>query len=590
VNDQSPLTKQHASFKPFKQTAILKRALQHFSLFERVVFFALFSVMTISALMLLLKVNNLFTTAVPLRGGSFTEGVVGTARFINPVLAVSDPERDLTELIYSGLMRTLPNGTTVPDLAESYSISEDRKTYIFILKKDIHFSDNTPLTTDDIEFTILKIQDPAIKSPKRANWDGVVFEKINEREIHFILKHPYAPFIYNTTIGVLPKHIWKDADADAFLFSPFNSEPIGSGPYKVSSIKRNSAGVPTTYSLNPFEKFVLGPPYIKTINFLFFPNQNELFTAFRKGSVDSIHSVAPEELQTLKKESTRIATTALPRIFAVFLNQNEAPIFTDTALRKAFDMVIPKEEIVQSVFGGYAVVNESPLPPTLTTTSPSKDVTFSLEEKIKEARALLAKSGWVYNEGTKYLEKTTKTKKVTTAETLSFSLSTANAPELKKTADLLKRNWEALGVRVEVKVFEQGDLNQNVIRPRKYNALLFGEVIGRDLDLYAFWHSSQRNDPGLNVAMYTNTKTDKMLENARILENEADRIKKYQEFANTLTSETPSFFLYAPQFIYLLPNSINGVTLGNMMIPSERFANVYSWYIDTEPVWKMFVR
>src|SRR5690606_17308620 len=109
----------------------------------------------------------------------------------------------------------------------------------------------------------------------------------------------------------------------------------------------------------------------------------------------------------------------------------------------------------------------------------------------EEALALLLEHGWKRNTETGVLEKTTKD----STERISFSISTANVPELKETANILKNEWEQIGMSVEVKVFETNDLNQNVIRPRQYDSVLFGEIIGRGLDLYPFWHSSQRNDP-----------------------------------------------------------------------------------------------
>src|SRR6185369_17927164 len=110
---------------------------------------------------------------------------------------------------------------------------------------------------------------------------------------------------------------------------------------------------------------------------------------------------------------------------------------------------------------------------------------------------------------------------------LQFSISTGNAPELAKTAELIKDDLAAVGIKVDIKTFETGNLNQNVIRPRKYDALLFGEIINNESDLFAFWHSSQRKDPGLNVAMYTNAKVDKILEDAFVTADEETRVKKY---------------------------------------------------------------
>jgi peptide/nickel transport system substrate-binding protein len=150
--------------------------------------------------------------------------------------------------------------------------------------------------------------------------------------------------------------------------------------------------------------------------------------------------------------------------------------------------------------------------------------------------------------------------------------------------------WQKIGADVSVKIFETGELNQSVIRPRKYDALLFGEIIGRDLDLYAFWHSSGRLDPGLNIAGYVNVKADKILENARTITDVQKRLDQYAAFETEVRNDIPAIFLYAPDFIYILPKNVQGVTIGSVTMPSERFSSVSDWYIDTENVWKVFVK
>lgn len=573
----------------FRQTEIVKRAIKHFSLFEKTVFFSLIIVMALSAGALLLRVNNFFVESVPMRGGTLSEGLVGSPRFINPVLAISDSDRDLTDLVYSGLMRSLPDGSTVLDLAESYEIDDDGKTYTFILKNDLAFHDGNPITTADIEFTIMKIQDGVIKSPKRPNWESVTIEIISEREIRFHLRQAYAAFLENTTVGILPKHLWKDVTPDEFPLSLFNFEPIGSGPYKVESIKRTNSGLPETYTLASFSDFALGAPYIKEISLSFYPNESALFAAYLGGDVEGIHSITPEKLSELTKPDSNILTAPLPRIFGVFFNQNQAAIFTNQKVREALDAALDRTLLVKEVLGGYGVPVTGPLPPEVAL--PAKVETLGENERIAKARNILIEDGWIFNETEKVFEKSIKRRaKVTEKLTLAFSLSTGNAAELKKTAELLKNMWEKVGARVELKIFETGDLNQNVIRPRKYDALLFGEVVGRDLDLFAFWHSSQRNDPGLNIAMYTNSRIDKILEAARTLETASLRLKSYQEFAATIVKETPAVFLYSPDFIYLLPKKVRGVEMRNITIPSDRFAGVNKWFIESENVWKFFVR
>ena len=153
---------------------------------------------------------------------------------------------------------------------------------------------------------------------------------------------------------------------------------------------------------------------------------------------------------------------------------------------------------------------------------------------------------------------------------------------------MVKADWEKIGAKVSLKIFESGDLNQNIIRPREYDALLFGEIIGRDMDLFAFWHSSQRNDPGLNIAMYTNSSVDKSLEQTRATGDEDIRKDNYTKFQKEIAKDTPAVFVYSPDFIYVMPEKIKGISLGQIIMPSERFLDVHNWYIETENIWKIF--
>ncbi len=568
-----------------KSIETLKKVVEHLSFAERIVFYTLSSILVLSSVFIIFNLNDYLLVEVPVKGGSVTEGIIGSPRFINPILAISDADRDLTSLIYSGLLKTDPDGSLITDIAESYSLSSDALTYTFILKNGLSFHDGTPITTDDVEFTILKAQDSAIKSPKRANWDSVKIEKINEREINFILKQPYAPFLENATMGILPKHIWKNLSSEEFALSFFNIEPVGSGPFMLKSISKNSSGIPENYVLSSFGDYAIGEPYIKKITISFHPNEASILDLFKKTNLESVNSITPEETAKLPPlQNTNLATSPLSRIFGIFFNQNQATMFADVEVRKALDVAIDKKTIVDSVLYGFGVIANGPIPKGFTGYEDEYIDAISQEERISKAKSILEQNGWKLN-GSGIYEKTDKKKNT---KTLSFSIATSDAPELKKTATLIKETWEKMGAKVDVKIFEAGDLSQNVIRPRKYDALLFGEIIGNDLDLFAFWHSSQRNDPGLNIAMYTNIKVDKLLTEARTVTNREDRVVKYQEFNKEFQKDTPAIFLYSPTFIYLYPKKIKGVEIDHITVPSDRFLNINNWYIETEKIWKIF--
>lgn len=552
-------------------------------LWEKLVFFVLTVSFLVSFLIIIWKINDTYMETIPSYGGNLTEGIIGTPRFINPVLASSDADRDMMALIYSGLMRADNNGRLINDMAEKYEISEDGLVYTFTLKPDLTWQDGEPITAEDVLFTIEKIKDPSMKSPKRGGWEGVVAEKINDKTVKFSLKKQYAPFIENTTIGILPSHIWETMSSDQIASSEINIRPIGSGPYKITEIKRNSVGIINSYEMTSNKNFALGKPNIKKIIMKFYSSEKEILSAYQKGEIESINAINPQELEKIKTNSN-VQALYLPRIFGLFLNQNNAKVLTKKEIRQALDLSVDRKKIIDIVLKGFGTELFRPLPQGTFGVLPKNE---NIEYSLEKAKEILDKNGWKINSADNILEK----KIGKEVFRFAFSISTSDAPELKETANLLKSMWEEIGAKVDVKIFEAGDLSQNIIRPRKYDSLLFGEVVGRVPDPFAFWHSSQRNDPGLNVALYTNIKVDNILEEARIAEDEASRAEKYKEFQEEVGKDIPAIFLFSPKFIYITPKNLKGPeVMTSLTIPSERFSMIHHWYKATDKVWKIFAK
>lgn len=551
----------------------IDKVLETFGLGEKIIFYFLSLVLVLSSLSMLYDVNKNYSVSVPADGGVLKEGIIGTPRFINPVLALSDADRDLSAVIYSGLLKAMPDGRLENDIADSYTISDDGTVYTFILKPNLTFHDGTKITSDDVEFTVLKAQDSALKSPKRSNWDQVRVEKIDDLTIKFTLKQPYSPFIENATLGILPKHIWKNVDNENFLFSNFNTKAIGSGPYMIDNIKTSDAGLPIEYTLKPFKKYSLGKPFISNIVFRFYSNEKDLIEGYEKKEIDSINSISPDKIWEIKRGDGEIIKTDLPRIFGLFFNQSANPVLTNSEVRKALSMATPRQDIIRDIFYGYASPIDHPIP--------WESENYKLD--IEGARKILEDSGFKINESGIY-EKKDKKENIL----LKFSISTADTPELKAVAEILQESYRKIGADVEIKIFEIGDLNQNIIRPRKYDSLLFGEIVGRDMDLYPFWHSSQRNDPGLNISIYTNLRADKILEDIRKTRDEKTKNDLISEFITEIKKDNPAIFIYSPSFIYIKPKEINNVQIGKLNNAGERFSNINEWFIETNNVWKIF--
>src|SRR3989344_4252042 len=474
---------------------LLEELLRMFSPSERTLLYVFSVMLGVSAFALIIMLNSSVTTTVPSRGGSLVEGVVGTPRFINPLLAVSDADRDLTSLIYSGLMRATPENHFIKDLADDISISEDGTSYTFVLRDDARFHDGTPVTAADVAFTIAMAQHPDIKSPRRADWEGVTVEEVDSRTVHIVLPRPYAPFLDNATLGILPKHLWQDVPLAEFPFHALNARPVGSGPYTIRKVQNSAAGTPERYALASFPDFTLGRPLLETIVFNFYPNEDEVFDAFTRGRIEAIAGIAPDNVGRLG-EHPAINRAPLPRIFGVFFNQSKAPALADGDVRSALSLALDRTSIIGDNLLGYGVAVDGPvLPGSLTSPATSTENAADIDE----ANALLDSAGWKKDDDGIRAKKGAR---------LEFSITTADTVELSGTAESVAQTWRALGADVSVKVFSTSDLTNTAIRPRDYQALLFGEVVGSSLDLFAFWHSSQRNDPGLNLALYANVKAD----------------------------------------------------------------------------------
>ncbi len=556
---------------PYTRTSILSRFFSHIKRLpagDKAIASVLLIAFVVTCLVGLVALERAFLVKVPAHGGGLTEGEVGAPRFVNPLLALSDADRDLTTLTYAGLMGIGADGSFVPVLAESYSVSDDGKTYTFILRANATFSDGTSVTADDVVYTVEKAQDPGLKSPEYANWANIKAEAVDARTIRFTLPQPYAPFIEDTTLGILPSRLWRNVANDQFPFTPLMEKPVGAGPFKVTRVERDKNGLIKAYELTSFKGYALGRPFLDRITLKFYSSPTDLATAVKKGQVESAYGIAREG--ALK--------TPYARVFGIFYNETKQPIFANLEVRKALSLAIDRTKIVGEVLGGYGTPLMGPVPPQSGIEEPALPDPAT---RLETARKVLTDAGWKYEEGTGWVKGKTVMPTVV--------IRTSSVPELKSIAALVQADWQALGVPTELELYEPGDLVQEVIRPRSYEALLFGEVVGRDRDLYAFWHSSQRTAPGLNIAQYSDAGVDALLAKARAESDPVGARTDLQEASDQISASYPAAFTHAPDFLYAVPKDLEGIVLPQITSPSDRFATVANWHRHSEYVWPFLV-
>jgi len=166
---------------------------------------------------------------------------------------------------------------------------------------------------------------------------------------------------------------------------------------------------------------------------------------------------------------------------------------------------------------------------------------------------------------------------------LEIKLTTSDWPELIAIGNEIKQQWGAIGMQVNLEILPLPELQQ-AIKSREYEALLFGEVLALDPDPFSFWHSSQKRDPGLNLALYDNKDADKLLEDARQTLDRSARLSKYDDFQRVIAKDIPAIILYSPDYLYGQPAKIKGNDTGLISMPSDRFNSVAKWYIETRRV------
>ncbi|MEI7424709.1 MAG: ABC transporter substrate-binding protein [Candidatus Staskawiczbacteria bacterium] len=352
---------------------------------------------------IIIYINN--TKIAPAYNGTYIEGVVGQPRFINPIYGeTNDIDRTLIGLVYSGLMTYDKDGKIVNDLVDNYTISEDGKTYTFQLKDRLYWQDGIDLTADDVVYTIKTIQNSDYKSPLRANWLNVGVEKISNNSFSLSLNSKYSSFLENCTIKIIPQHIWKNILPENFSLSPYNLQPIGSGPYIASSIQENNDSFIRNITLIANHKYYGKLPYISEIDFRFFNNKTDLINAANQKTINGFSAIDTGDNEALiekqikqgwsNNEKFNIYSFSLPRYFAVFFNTQNAKILSDTNITKALNYSVNKQELTNKIANLFkeniSIVNSPILPDYFGYSAPTVNYDFNIET----ANKLLDKSGY----------------------------------------------------------------------------------------------------------------------------------------------------------------------------------------------------
>ncbi|MGB9681108.1 MAG: ABC transporter substrate-binding protein [Minisyncoccia bacterium] len=526
---------------------------------QKILFFFFFFLVFFGIISSGLKYYYRYSKIVPKEGGVLKIGLIGEPQYVNPVLTrANDTDRFLIEVLYNGLFKIDGQGNLINDLASKIEISPDHKSYLVFLKENVFWHDGVPLTADDVVFTIETIQNKEYKSPLRDVWEGVVVEKISSSAVKFTLNQPYQPFLQNLTLKIIPKHIWENISAKSFPLTDYNIKPIGTGPFLFENLEKNKKGNIISYTLIRNENYFESRPYLSKIQFFFYNDYTGLKEGLLKGEVNMIAPVYPEDKEFFEKNNNfQLNRLSLYRYFAVFLNLDKE-IFKNKNLREALELAIDKKVLKEEILKGEAILVKNPF----SLLNQEEEINISNEYNPEKAKELI--------EG----------------KEIEFTLSLPEDYQLIRVAQFLKKEWEKIGINVDLQILPIQELEREVILTKNYEALLFGEIVNQSLDLFTFWHSTQVGSYKLNLSNFRNKELDKLIEENWNKEEEKEQ-EIFQKGKEIFRTEKPAIFLYNPYYLYVTPKNLKGNNISLANLPFELFSDVFLWHLKTERVLKI---
>ncbi|MFH0712436.1 MAG: ABC transporter substrate-binding protein [Candidatus Jorgensenbacteria bacterium] len=483
---------------------------------------------------------------VPVRGGSYREGMVGQPVAVNPVISENQADQDISRLIYSSLY----------DITESFETEDEGRTYVLKLKEGLLWSNGQPLTSDDVIFTIETIQNPDARSPYATSWEGVVAERLSEVRVSLALPAPYTYFTENLkNLFIIPVHIFGSIPAANLRLSAYNLEPVSSGPYKFQSFTKRKDGFISAYNLETNENYQDEKPFLKEFHFIFYENQEALLKDFKLRRVDSVGSLTPINPEALPS-SASISLVPMPSYYAIFFNENLKPILKDADFREVLDVGLNKRRIIEEALGNGAEAVNGPLGRL----GNAPETSYNPEE-AKE-----------------YIESLGE-------ENIELTIITPDIEFLKKTAEMIRDDWTAIGIdKVNVITPPAAEFIEGVVKTNNYEMILFGNVLEHPLDLFPFWHSSKRFSPGLNLSLYKNSEVDTLIEKVRQAEGEEEQKELAGAAEEIIVNERPAIFLYSIPYTYVHDSDLKGFGFSDksefIVTPSDRFKNINKWHVS----------
>ncbi len=506
----------------------------------------------------------------PAPGGIYSEGLVGNFTNANPIYASGAADTSISRLIFSGLFKYDTNNRLIGDLAKNWTLNDNQTRYTVNLRKDVFWHDGQPFTADDVIFTYQMIQTVEAQSPLYSSWQGIKVSKKDNYTVYFDLSSPLSAFPYSLTNGIIPAHAFKGVKPISMRTAPFNSKPVGTGPFEWKYVEvtgKTDIDREQRISLAANNNYREGKPKLDGFNLTTFNSDEKLINAFNNKQINAMSGLESAQDNIKKDASIHVYNTPLTSAVMAFFNVSH-PTLNDTNVRRALVSGVDRGRIANMLEYPVKLVDS----PLLSSQAGYDPTVVESGYSVDNANQLLDKAGWTNTDSNRTKE----------GKPLKLTLAAQDSPGYTQVAQYLQSQWSKIGVRVDVRYYSSDDLQKAVISSHDYDILLYGINLGVDPDVFAYWDSSQASlssQGHLNLSEYKSKAADQALESARTRADAELRVTKYKAFLNAWINDAPALALYQPNMLYVSRGSVFNYERKEANTSADRFYNVNQWMI-----------
>lgn len=454
---------------------------------------------------------------------------------LNPILATDSSSSEITGFLFNGLVKYDKDlSTIIGDLAKEFYF-EDETTLLFKLHENVKWHDGKRFSAKDVVFTYEVLISSKISSPYSANFRFVKsVEAVDELTVRVKYKEPYFKALETWMMGILPRHILKDEQN--LMNSSFNTNPIGTGAYKLHQLEHSKNII-----LTAFDDYFEGRAKIDKISFHVIADPMTRFLMLKSSALD-VGSIEPMQYEKQLDNSFFNKFNIYENISQsyTYLGFNlRLEKFKNPKIREALSLAINREELVKILFFNHSKVCTGPFLPGTKAFNEAVKVPM---QNIKKAKELLKEAG--YDEKNPF----------------TFEIATSNSSEIRPyAAQILQHQLKEAGVIVTLRVMEWQAFLNMVVFPRKFDSVLLGWGLSPTPDPYMFWHSNSDKKGGFNLVGYYNPKIDKMIEESQSVIDNEKLSKSWKDMFQIIADENPYLFLYIPNSITAVSKEIKNV-------------------------------